>query len=54
MHFFSYIIRFFYEETATKENKMIVSSNYMILTKVAIGNVYNRSLWPTKTHSKYC
>ena len=30
-----------YVETAAKRNKTILSSNYQILTKSCIGNVYN-------------
>ena len=38
---FSSIEMFFYVETATK--KPILSSNHSILTKLYVGNVYNRS-----------
>ena len=32
-----------YVETATERNKTILSSNHMILTKLYVGNVYNRA-----------
>ena len=39
---FSSIEMYFHVETAPKENKRILSSNHMILTKLYVGNVYNR------------
>ena len=32
-----------YVETATERNKTILFSNHMILTKLYVGNVYNRA-----------
>ena len=41
--FFSSLKGFLNVETAIKrEKKMILSSNHMILTKLYVGNVYNR------------
>ena len=37
-----FIERFFNVETAIKRKKTILSSNYTILTKLYVGNVYNR------------
>ena len=38
----SVILTYFYIETATKENKMILSSKHMILKQFYAGNLYNR------------
>ena len=39
--FFSLLKGFFNVETAIKRKKTILSSNYTILTKLYVGNVYN-------------
>ena len=39
---FFFIERFFNVETAIKRKKTILSSNHTILTKLYVGNVYNR------------
>ena len=38
---FSYFEKFVMQKLLPKENKTILSSNYVILTKLCIGNVYN-------------
>ena len=40
--FYFFIERFFNVETAIKRKKTILSSNHTILTKLYVGNVYNR------------
>ena len=40
--FYFFIERFFNVETAIKRKKTILTSNHTILTKLYVGNVYNR------------
>ena len=40
--FYFFIESFFNVETAIKRKKTILSSNHTILTKLYVGNVYNR------------
>ena len=40
--FYFFIERFLNVETAIKRKKTILSSNHTILTKLYVGNVYNR------------